>query len=142
MTRPTSPSLPLAEASRRLRRPPGRPRKPLVQASPGPLPTGTSGSAVQRAAPGPAPDAGKTSHFATTLLPRALPIRATITKAKDGKPAVTTYPATAYSGIPVRTLLRLIEAGRLRPIRVPGMGRLLLDRHDLDALLEAAKEPA
>jgi excisionase family DNA binding protein len=119
---------PLAAASRRLRRRSGRPRS-----------VRPSGPPDQGAALGPALDAASRADFATSLLPRAFPLRVTVTKAKLGQPAVRAFPATAYSGIPVRTLLRLIAAGRLRPIRVPGMGRLLLDRLDLDALLEASK---
>ena len=122
---------PLAAASRRLRRRAGRHRSVEI-----------AGLAVQGSALGPAPDAGSRADFAATVLPRALPLRVTVTKAKLGQPAVRAFPATAYSGIPVRTLLRLIEAGRLRPIRVPGMGRLLLDRLDLDALLESSKDAA
>src|SRR5262249_44251791 len=55
---------------------------------------------------------------------------------------VTTYPASAYSGIPVRRLWAYIREGRLQVIRPPGMRAVLLDRLDLDHLLEAHKEPA
>jgi hypothetical protein len=65
-----------------------------------------------------------TCHRAATVLPRGLPLP----------------DASRYSGIPVRRLWDYISAGRLRPIRLPGMRRVLLDRLDLDALLEGAKE--
>jgi excisionase family DNA binding protein len=62
-------------------------------------------------------------HFATTMLPRGLPI----------------LDAARYSGIPARRLWAYIAEGRLRAIRLPGVRRVLLDRSDLDALLEASK---
>jgi hypothetical protein len=50
-------------------------------------------------------------------------------------------PAAArYSGIPIRRLWALIAGGQLCPIRLPGMRRLLLDRQDLDRLLEVHKQ--
>lgn len=108
---------PLAEASRRLRRPAGRPRRVDVSQPSGGLP-------IHGAPSIPAKDAGINGHFATTVLPQALPIVA----------------AAQYSGIPVRRLWAYIAQGRLRPIRPPGMRRVLLDRRDLDELLEASKE--
>jgi excisionase family DNA binding protein len=59
------------------------------------------------------------------LLPRGLPLRA----------------AATYSGLPVRRLWAYIADGRLRAIRPPGCRRVLLDRFDLDRLLEGWKEP-
>lgn len=106
--------LSLTDASRRLRRRPGRPRRKLGGA---PI-----GSRVQGAASGPAKDAAETSDFAATLLPRGLPLPA----------------AAAYSGVPVRALWRLIAGGLLAPVRVPGTRRVLLLRDDLDRLLEAS----
>ena len=47
--------------------------------------------------------------------------------------------AAAYSGLPERTLWRLISAGTLPAVRVPGMRRVLILRDDLDALLEGAR---
>jgi len=99
-----------------------------------------AGPADQGAALAAASGAGSRTDFAVSL-PRAFPLRVTLTKAKLEQPAVRTYPATAYSGIPVRTLLRLIKDGHLRRIKVPGMGRVRLDRLDLDALLERWKAP-
>jgi hypothetical protein len=73
----------------------------------------------------PAPGAADLSVFANSLPPRGLPIT----------------DAATYSGIPERALWRLISAGALRPIRLPGVRRLLLDRADLDRLLDAHKAP-
>ncbi len=110
------PAVSLADASRRLRRPAGRPGRLLVGQP--------SGSVIQSAPTAPASGAAETRDFAAALLPRGLPMRA----------------AAAYSGLPERTLWRLVAAGRLRPIRVPGCRRVLLDRADLDRLLESCKE--
>ena len=99
----------------RPRRPAGRPRRVLALES--------GGQAIQGAPPIPALDTVENGHFASTLLPRGLPIAA----------------AVAYSGIPARRLWAYLAEGRLRPIRLPGMRRVLLDRLDLDALLEAGK---
>jgi excisionase family DNA binding protein len=50
-------------------------------------------------------------------------------------------PATAeYLGVKRRTVFRLMESGELRPVRLPGVRRLLFDKHDLDALIEKAKQ--
>jgi hypothetical protein len=103
----------LCEASHRLRRPAGRPRR---------LPQGGTAGSSDRGAPlGPAPVAAIGGHFATTVLPRGLPLPA----------------AAAYSGVSVRALWRLIADGLLRPVRVPGTRRTLLLRDDLDELLLA-----
>src|SRR5215468_7003466 len=98
---PVPPVLPLADASRRLRKRPGRP--------PG-------RTAIERTALETAPRAAGGGHFATTVLPAALPIQAT-TAPRKGEEPVTTYPATAYSGLAVRTLWRLIRNGQLQVIR-------------------------
>jgi hypothetical protein len=103
--------LPLAAASRRLRRPPGRPKR--VAAAEG------VGLAIGGAAPQPAIDAAPRNDFAATLPPRGLPVPA----------------ASAYSGLPVRRLWALIADGLLRPIRPPGCRLVLVDRCDLDELL-------
>src|SRR5437867_1281492 len=112
---------PLAAASRRLRRPAGRQRRVLRGLNPG--------TEVKGATSEPAKTAAKISDFATTLPPRGLPLPA----------------AAAYSGLPVRALWRLIAAGKLAPVRVPGTRRVLVLRDHLDSLLEAsvqAPEPA
>lgn len=107
--------LPLADASRRLRRRPGRPRR-LLPAPP-------AGQEVQCAAPEPAKNAATAAGFPPTFQPRGLPI----------------VTAASYSGIPVRSIWRLISEGRLTPVRVPGCRRVLILREELDALLEASK---
>lgn len=106
-------ALPLAGAARRLRRAPGRPKR-AIQA-------GSTGTGVQSAPREPAIHAGERTDFAATLPPRGLPMPA----------------AASYSGVPVRGLWRLIAEGRLVPVRVPGVRRVLLLREDLDSLLEA-----
>lgn len=114
MTEPAE--LPLAAASRRLRRRPGRPRQ-LMAGAPfdgGDLRGPSAALASEAARPSDAPGA---------LLPRGLTIAG----------------AAAYLGLSVRRLWAYIAAGRLRPIRPPGARRVLLDRLDLDALLEAHK---
>jgi hypothetical protein len=105
---------PLDAASRRLRRRPGRPRRLLAGPNTGP--------GIQSAPLEAAKDAGRTGDFATALLPHGLPLPA----------------AAAYSGVPVRALWRLIAAGKLAPVRVPGCRRVLLLREQLDALLDTS----
>jgi excisionase family DNA binding protein len=107
--------LPLADASRRLRRRPGRPRRVL--------PIAPTGQGNQSAAMEAAETAAPRAVFAASLLPRGLPL--------------TT--AASYSGIPVRALWRLISEGKLSPVRVPGCRRVLILREDLDALLETSR---
>ena len=48
--------------------------------------------------------------------------------------------ATNYVGLASRSLTRLVERGVLTPVVIPGMRRVLFDRCDLDALIQAAKE--
>ena len=55
--------------------------------------------------------------------------------------------AAAYLGVGERTARELDAAGVLRRVRIPAPGaaavrRLLYDRQDLDALIEAWKDPA
>lgn len=108
---------PLAAASRRLRRRPGRPRT-VTAPSPGGL--GIQGASLEGAK-----DAAKSAVFATSLPSlewgRGLPLPA----------------ASIYSGVPVRGLWRLIAGGALPVVRVPGMRAVLVLRDDLDALLVA-----
>jgi hypothetical protein len=106
--------LPLAVASRRLRRKPGRKPNLLGEAS--------SGTGVNGAPSEPAPDAAPAAHFAGTLPPRGLSLDL----------------ASAYSGVPVRTLWRFIAERKLAVVRLPGVRRALVLRDDLDRLLEAA----
>ena len=121
--------LPLADAARRLRRPAGRPRRGLDPPS--------TGYAVQDAPLRAAKTAAETADFAATL-----PLL-------EGGRGLPLPAASRYSGVPVRALWRLIGAGALPVVRVPGMRAVLVLRDDLDALLvahrgahESAVEPA
>ncbi len=105
---------PLVDASARLRRPAGRPRRVLAGA--------VAGSPDQRSPLTPAPDAGPGAVFAATVLPRGLSV-------KD---------AAAYVGVSVRELWRKVERGELRVVRWPGCRRAIFDRQDLDHLFAPA----
>ena len=61
---------------------------------------------------------------------------------KGRKTRVTTYPATAYSGLSPRRLWQALASGELPRVRVPGARRTLIDVTDLDAFLAAHKDPA
>jgi excisionase family DNA binding protein len=50
--------------------------------------------------------------------------------------------AAAYLDMTERSIRRLIERGVLQPVQIPTLRRVLLDREDLDRLIEAGKEPA
>ena len=108
-----TPGLPLAAASRRLRRPAGRPRA-----------VRPSGPSDQGAARAPALDAASGADFATTVPPRGLSIA----------------QGAHYLGVSRREVYRFMEQGVLCPVRLPGRRRVLLDRRDLDALLDASKD--
>ncbi len=45
----------------------------------------------------------------------------------------------AYLGVSAWALRQLIDDGHVRPVALPGIKRLLVDRADLDALIENAK---
>jgi excisionase family DNA binding protein len=107
------PDGPLTAASRRLRKPAGRPRRLEGARSP-----------IDGAPPVSAKDAVPGAVFATSLPPRGLPLPL----------------AAQYSGLSVRGVWRLIRGGRLPVIRVAGTRRVLIDRGDLDRLLDAAKD--
>ena len=47
--------------------------------------------------------------------------------------------AATYLGMTTRSLHRLVARG-LNPIRISGVRRTLFDQHDLDALVESAKQ--
>jgi hypothetical protein len=106
----------LAAASRRLRRPPGRPR--TVRGA-------VAGLADQGAAPEPASGAGVVRVFAPSVLPRGLPIQA----------------AAVYLGVSRRAFYRLLAQGIVRTVRLPFCPPLV-DRLALDQLLETATPPA
>ena len=114
------PTGPLAAASRRLRRKPGRPRKTdsgRVHATP--QVDGGSNDARRGKAPAP-----------VTITPRLLDLLAT----------------AAYLGVSPWTIRDLEAAGVLPRVCVPLPGgrelrKLLFDKSDLDRLIEAWKEP-
>lgn len=103
-------TLPLAAASQRLRRRPGRP--PRIGRNPGPLDQSPASPA--------APDAAAARVFATTLPPRGLSVTA----------------GSAYLGISRTELYRLVGMGVISLIRLPGCRRVLVDRVALDRLLD------
>jgi excisionase family DNA binding protein len=47
--------------------------------------------------------------------------------------------AAAYIDTTPRTVQRLIKHGLLRPVKLGGLRRVLIDRDDLDQLIEAGK---
>jgi excisionase family DNA binding protein len=103
--------LPLGAASRRLRRPAGRPRA-----------VRTSGLPVQGSGSEPAPTAGTAPRLCASLPPRGLSVT----------------DAATYVGVSVRDLWRRVERGELAVVRWPGCRRVVFDRQDLDALFSSA----
>lgn len=53
---------------------------------------------------------------------------------------VDLHEAGAYLSLSYWTVRDLVFAGKLPTVRVPGVRRILIDRHDLDRLIEAWKE--
>ncbi len=114
----TATTLPLAAAAARLRRRPGRPRKhPQKATTVVTLPV-TSPASAREQKPTPRPSVRETS-----VPPRLLGVRA----------------AGAYLDVSPWTVRNMLRDGRLCPVRVPGLTRVLVDRHDLDRLIEAWK---
>jgi excisionase family DNA binding protein len=50
--------------------------------------------------------------------------------------------AATYLDTTERSIRRLIERGVLQPVKIPTLRRVLLDREDLDRLINAAKAEA
>jgi excisionase family DNA binding protein len=113
-----SAQLELAEASQRLRRRPGRPRTRL---NPGHVAVTSHSQVIDIARPIARPLAQETDVPA-----RLLGVRG----------------AAAYMSLSVWTVRYLIRAGQLRVVRVPGVSRVLVDRHDIDRLVEEWKVTA
>jgi excisionase family DNA binding protein len=112
--------LPLAAASLRLRRPPGRPRKQT------PRPGGAAARSTAEPRPG---------DEARPLPPRA--------PAFGPTRLLSARETARYLGLAYDTVLSLVKGGTLRPVRLPLGGgelrKLLFDRADLDRLVEASK---
>lgn len=47
--------------------------------------------------------------------------------------------AAGFLGLAPRSVHRLIQRGALTPVRLPGFRRTLLDRRDVEALVESAR---
>lgn len=117
---------PLAEASRRLRRPPGRPRKrpPRIPRSEARGDTRVAHVLEPRARRGVEPSSASV-HVAGS--PRLIPAR----------------EAARYLGVSYWTVLALRDSGTLRPVRLPlaarAVRRVLFDRAELDRLVDAGR---
>jgi excisionase family DNA binding protein len=58
---------------------------------------------------------------------------------EDGWRYLGGYPAAArYSGLSEMTLRRLVDAGKLRVYKPTGQRKVLLDRWELDALIQSS----
>jgi hypothetical protein len=138
---------PLSQASQRLRRRPGRPRKnPVgdIQADSAAVPaTHVRTIAAQRAdlmgaAQGRALSADDTSDICGAAVPALCPLTPRL---------MNVSTAALYLGVSPWTVRDLEAAGVLRRVRVPLPGRrelrrLLFDKDDLDHLVAAWKDPA
>jgi len=110
-------TLPLAAASIRLRRPPGRPRT-----RPEPAPRHVS------------------SHVDTE--PResaAVPLVHRTSGPLDAPRLLDVEAAAAYLGVSAWTVRDLVERGSLSRVALPGVRRLLFDRCDLDRLIDTSR---
>lgn len=118
-----TPALPLAVASRRLRRPPGRPRKRPV----GPADGHSAGTAASGSRMNGGPERGAVALSASAPSPRLVDVAG----------------AAAYLSVSVWTVRDLIAAGQLARVRLEVAGRelrrVLVDRADLDALITEGK---
>jgi excisionase family DNA binding protein len=79
-----------------------------------------------------APIASATSATRSDDLPRDLPRRVLPLKGKNG--------TAEYLGVSVRSVWRLVDAGHLHPVRLPGLRRVGFDVRELDALIEASRD--
>lgn len=111
-------TLPLAAAAERLRGRPGRPRtRPeCPQRSHVAVTSPSQVRVVQRSEPSP-------PVTQTSVPPRLLGVR----------------EAGTYLGVSFWTVRNMLRDGRLCPVRVPGLVRVLVDRLDLDRLIEGWK---
>jgi len=103
---------PLADAARRLRRRPGRPRRARTQEG--------GGRAIQRAGADPASSAAPVGRFATALPP--------------GQRGLKVHEVATYLNTSRRGVWRLVGRGLLRPVRWPGSRTVRFDLADVEAL--------
>ncbi|HEY1277154.1 MAG TPA: hypothetical protein VGF25_19770 [Thermoleophilaceae bacterium] len=125
---------PLSAASLRLRKPPGRPRK--IRAVPEPAPTvATSDQTL-------ADQAHVCSRSPASM---RVPVKAVAEVWLCPPRLLSLRAACAYLSVSSWTLRAYLADGRLTRVRLPGTGgeealdRLLIDRLELDALVEKAK---
>ena len=110
-------TLPLAAASIRLRRPPGRPRT-----RPEPAPRHVS------------------SHVDTEQRESAaVPLVRSTSGPVDAPRLLDVEAAADYLGVSAWTVRDLVERGTLSRVALPGVRRLLFDRCDLDRLIETSR---
>lgn len=143
-TTPTLLRLTLADASQRLRKAPGRPRN--INAAGMRHHTATSGTPP--AQPPRTQDAAPTGHVPVTSRPRTRANSGLAAGAQDRESCVPRLlgvdQAAAYLGLSSWTIRDMVSAGTLHPVRLQlGTGReirrLLLDRRDLDALVDRGR---
>jgi len=119
----TSEPLTLADASLRLRRRPGRPRKYPEKYTDSRHVAGTSSSASRvNSGPQRRPEVQQT--------PAPVPSTARLLSVRQ---------ASAYLGLSTWTVRDLIGRGSLRRVVIPGVRRLLLDRVELDDLVSRGR---
>jgi excisionase family DNA binding protein len=82
-----------------------------------------------------------TRPLEAAVLPRAVPTSTVFAESRPALPPrlLGARDGGAYLGVSAWTLRQLIAKGYLRPVTLPGNKRLLVDRADLDALIEKAK---
>src|SRR5262245_29081967 len=116
--------LPLAAAALRLRKKPGRPRtRPRPAPSTAPSRAGVPAAPPLKPQPR-ATDAPRTRPPAAEMTPRLLGVK----------------EVARYLGVSRWTVRDWLRAGRLRRVILHDCRRRLVDRHDLDVLIERAKE--
>jgi len=110
-------TLPLAAASIRLRRPPGRPR---TRPEPAPRHVSRHVDLEQRES-------------------AAVPLVQRTSGPVDGPRLMDVEAAAGYLGVSPWTVRDLVERGSLSRVALPGVRRLLFDRCDLDRLIDMSR---
>ena len=82
-----------------------------------------------------APIVSGTSTPRSATCPTTLPARLLPVKGRKGG-----VGAAAYLGVSVRSLWRLVDAGHLHPVRLPGLRRVAFDVRELDRLIEVSRD--